>query len=236
VKGIFISYRKDDTKSWAVMLAQDLVEAFGAENVFLDNNTLHAGSWRDQIKQALDRSSVMVIVIGRRWASIADASGRRRLENRDDIHRQEISSALLRNDITIIPVRVDGAPILRPEELPEAIRMLSEWQSRELADNMARRTVDLALLISDIERATGLKAMKVPDGLSRKNTPAAKSLRERIGLILTAAALSIVVLIFADMALGWSLNAEEKSLLASIVFITTLALSRLCRRFAKGEK
>jgi TIR domain-containing protein len=58
MRGVFISYRQDDAKPWALLLRQDLVQAFGEECVFLDKDTLHAGNWREQINEALDRSGV----------------------------------------------------------------------------------------------------------------------------------------------------------------------------------
>ena len=35
MRGVFISYRQDDAKPWALLLGQDLVQAFGPECVFL---------------------------------------------------------------------------------------------------------------------------------------------------------------------------------------------------------
>ena len=136
------------------------MEAFGDEWVFLDKDTLHAGNWREQIQQALDRSGVALVVIGRRWLASADDRGKRRLDSSDDVHRQEIASALSRKDMTVIPVVVDGASIPRAEELPADIRSLTDQQTREISDSNAHRKLDLALLIGDIERATGLVARR----------------------------------------------------------------------------
>ena len=41
--GVLISYREDDAKSPARMLAEELAETFGAEHVFLDKDTQGAG-------------------------------------------------------------------------------------------------------------------------------------------------------------------------------------------------
>ena len=160
MKGVFISYRQDDAKPWALLLRQDLVEAFGEEWVFLDKDTLHAGNWRAQIQQALDRSGVALVVIGRRWLASADDLGKRRLDSADDVHRQEIANALSRKDMTVIPVVVDGATLPRAEELTSDIRSLTDQQTHEISDNHAHRKLDLALLIGDIERATGLVARR----------------------------------------------------------------------------
>ncbi len=62
--------------------------------------------------------------------------------------------------MTVIPVVVDGASIPRAEELPADIRSLTDQQTREISDNNAHRKLDLALLIGDMEPATGLVARR----------------------------------------------------------------------------
>ncbi len=200
MKGVFISYRQDDAKPYALLLRQDLVEAFGEENVFLDKDTLRAGSWREQIQAALDRSGVALIVIGRRWLTSADSRGQRRLDLPDDVHRHEIAVALSRKDVTVIPVTVDGAGIPLPEDLPADIRALTDQQARELSDNSARRTLDLNALIADIERTTGLVAR----GSERKSGRLQKSMRPALvmlGTLLVVAALAGAFL--------WSTNTDD---------------------------
>jgi hypothetical protein len=190
VSGIFISYRQDDSKPWAVLLRDTLAETFGDEHVFLDKDALHAGNWRDQLHAALDRTGVVLVVIGQRWLSTTDAAGRRRLWNDDDVHRQEIAIALARPAITVIPVRVDQATLPQPEDLPADLRALLDRQSREISDSKLRRQVDLQLLTEDIERATGLTAR-------RKPSPVAAGLGGR------ARAAIVAVLCVATIAAGW---------------------------------
>ena len=72
MSGIFISYRQEDTKPWALLLRKELAEVFGDERVFLDKDTLHAGNWRAQIHEALNQCRVVLIVIGRHWLTITD--------------------------------------------------------------------------------------------------------------------------------------------------------------------
>src|SRR5688572_27313464 len=189
MKGVFISYRQDDAKPYALLLRQDLVEAFGEENVFLDKDTLHAGSWREQIRAALDRSGVVLIVIGRRWLTSADGRGQRRLDLPDDVHRQEIAVALSRKDVTVIPVTVDGAGIPPPDDLPADIRALTDQQARELSDNSARRTLDLNALIADIERTTGLVA-RGPEGKPGRLQKSLRPTAVVLGTLLVVAALA----------------------------------------------
>ena len=192
MSGIFISYRQQDAKPWALLLCKELAGVFGDERVFLDKDTLHAGNWRTQIHEALDKSGVVLVLIGRRWLTITDDTGRQRLNCPDDVHRQEIALALSRTDVTVIPVLVDGVAMPRAEDLPIDIRSLSDQQSRELSDGRARRDVDMQLLIQDIRRKTGLK-IRQNDKLSERSSKIAV-LRSLFRMLL-----AIVVLFFA----GW---------------------------------
>ncbi len=159
--GVFISYRQSDSKAWALLLGDDLVEVFGPDAIFLDRDTLHAGPWREQIEQGLARCNVTLLVIGRQWLAAADAQGRR-LDQPDDVHRREIAYALGRAGMTVIPVLVDDAPMPAAGELPEDIRGLAEQQARRFSDLAARREVDVRALVGDIERVSGLRRRPAP--------------------------------------------------------------------------
>jgi len=159
--GVFISYRQADSKAWAVLLRDDLVEQFGPEPIFLDRDSLHAGSWRDQIEQNLKDCSITLLVIGRGWLDAADARGRR-LDQPDDVHRNEIAHALQRPGMTLIPVLVDDAQLPPPNALPAELRALAECQARRLSDQAAHREVDVRALADDIERLGGLRRRAAP--------------------------------------------------------------------------
>src|SRR5262249_50440497 len=149
--GIFVSYRQADAKAWAISLRDDLAEVFGADQVFLDKDTLHAGNWRDQIHAALERCKVVLIVIGPRWLSIADDQNHPRIHLADDVHHQEVALALSRSDVTVIPVLVDEASMPHPNQMPEDLRKLCDQQARKIGDTQSRRKADLDVLIKDIE-------------------------------------------------------------------------------------
>jgi hypothetical protein len=154
--GMFISYRQADAKAWAIGLRDDLVRAFGDDQVFLDKDTMHAGNWRKQIERALDRCNVVLIVIGPRWLTIADEQNRPRLSLQDDVHRQEVALALSHHTATVIPVLVDDAPMPRAEQLPEDLRGLCDQQAYKLGDTKARRQADLEVLVQTIQAVGGL--------------------------------------------------------------------------------
>ncbi|MBX3329866.1 MAG: toll/interleukin-1 receptor domain-containing protein [Nitrospira sp.] len=156
--GIFISYRQADAAPWAMTLRDDLARAFGNDQVFLDKDTLHAGNWRDQINQALDRCAVVLVVIGPRWLTTVDAQHQPRLDLPDDVHRQEVALALNRPEVTVIPVLVEETPMPRAEQLPEDLRHLCDQQAYKIGDTHIRRKADMEVLIQNIQSVGGLKA------------------------------------------------------------------------------
>ena len=189
--GIFIGYRQEDSKPWALLLRKDLEEAFGEKKVFLDKDTLRAGNWRTQIHEALSQCRIVLVVIGRQWLTITDGTGLRRLDRSDDVHRNEIAFALSRKEVTVIPVRVDGAAMPQAGDLPSDIRLLADQQSRELSDSSARREVDIQLLIEDIQRITGLK-----DNRKEKQSLNDGGLRQRLkGALRSTVAISVLLLV-----------------------------------------
>jgi hypothetical protein len=60
------------------------------------------------IREAVDSCAVLVALIGRQWATLADEQGHPRLYNPNDFVRFEIQRALQRG-VRVIPVLVDGA-------------------------------------------------------------------------------------------------------------------------------
>jgi hypothetical protein len=159
-----------------------------------------------------------------------DENGQRRLDRTDDAHRQEVALALSRNDVTVIPVRVDGAPMPHHEDLPEDIRLLTDQQSRELSDSSARRELDLKLLIADIERATGLKARE------RLSDSRRKWVGTLIKILLASLATSVAVLVMAEIALGWTFDSQQISLIVLIILaLMTLGARLRARRKEKNN-
>jgi hypothetical protein len=192
--GIFISYRQEDAKPWALLLRRELAEVFGDKWVFLDKDTLQAGNWRAQIHAALNQCRVVLVVIGRHWLTIADETGLPRLNRSDDVHRQEIAFALSRKEVTVIPVRVDGVTMPRAEDLPTDIRSLSDQQSRELSDTSGRRELDMQLLVEDIRRITGL------EGKRKERTSFLAGLKALLLTTVWIAALTLLVCVFFFIA------------------------------------
>ena len=120
---IAISYRRDDSLPIAGRLYDRLQASFGKSKVFMDFDSIRAGlDFRTQIKETIDRSNVVIALIGSRWVGIESDSSRR-IDDPNDFVRLEIAHALER-DIPIIPVLVNNSPLPKPESLPDDIRAL----------------------------------------------------------------------------------------------------------------
>lgn len=225
--GIFISYRQDDAKPWALLLCKELAGVFGDDRVFLDKDALHAGSWRAQINEALNQCRVVLVVIGRRWLTITDEAGQRRLNHSNDVHRQEIALALSRKDVTVIPVLVDGVGMPRAEDLPSDIRSLIEQQARELSDSRARREVDMQLLIEDIRRITGLPG-KPEKQTSLEDVSTGSGLKTSLRTALAISVLSLAVWVFFYFLFpGTPLTAAETIVVLGICAVLVLSAKRI---------
>lgn len=151
--GIFISYRRDDTRQAAGRLADDLSDRLGADRIFRDIEKIELGvDFEQALNQALVNCEIMLVLIGRQWSRITDSQGRRRLEQPNDWIRIEIVSALKRG-IRVVPVLVDGADLPPESDLPEELRPLVRRQALEIED--ARWKSDVARLAESLSRHGG---------------------------------------------------------------------------------
>jgi hypothetical protein len=131
---IFISYRRDDSRGATGRLADKLVQQFGAEQVFRDLDAIEAGAnFQRAIVDAVRAASVILVIIGRTWADVRTADGRRRLDDPDDYVRREIETALSAN-IQVVPVLVEGANMPKSDALPDSLHPLALRQAFELSD------------------------------------------------------------------------------------------------------
>ena len=125
---IFISYRREDSKNLAYLLADKLAARYGPAAVFLDREQIGLGEdWRERIDDALQRSKIVFALIGPRWLSEADEWGRRRIDLDDDVLAYELSRA--DNDgKKVIPLYLDGREPLPLQALPPRLSFLSKPQ------------------------------------------------------------------------------------------------------------
>ena len=145
---IFVNYRRDDSASQALNVAQYLEREFGGANVFLDIDRLRAGQKFPQVlEERLTQSRVMLAVIGPSWLTVSNETGHRRLNDPEDWVRLEISGALARG-IPVIPVLVGGASLPRKADLPDDLKPLADHQIATITTNGFRN--DMAGLARDV--------------------------------------------------------------------------------------
>jgi hypothetical protein len=130
---IFLSYRREDTRHVVGRIGDRLMDHFGDERVFVDVDTIEPGlDFSEAIAAAVESCEVLLALIGDRWLGSTDRTGRRKLDNSNDLVRLEIEAALERN-IRVIPVLVDGVAMPTPEELPPSMAGLARRQAFELS-------------------------------------------------------------------------------------------------------
>lgn len=146
MRGIFISYRREDSEGQARALSTELGRYAGEDSVFLDVDSIALGrDFRQALHERLETCDAFLALIGPGWLDAKDQTGKRRLDDPGDTLRQEIAIALARKTIPVTPVLVQGAAMPAPESLPGDLKELafrngfelshSRWHSdvRELA-------------------------------------------------------------------------------------------------------
>ena len=150
---VFLSYRRADSEGTVGRIHERLSEAFGPRAIFHDTGSLLAGSdFRSAIEHALAASEVVAVVIGKQWLNATGPEGRRRLDDRDDIVRREVESALAARKV-VIPILVDGASMPPADALPPSIRELAYRNAIEVRPGRDFQ-VDMQRLIAALEANT----------------------------------------------------------------------------------
>ena len=176
--GIFICYRREDSRWPAGRLADALRERFGHDNVFIDVDRVRVGNWRQQINQALDSSAAVVVLIGPSWVAELE-----RLRDEPDEVRYEIAAAIERGKL-ILPVTLGSVTVPSRRALPQDIASLLDQEVYQLGeDRMWRPTVDV--LIGDLAAALRpgepsikrTRIMRRPPGTVEPKPPSPKHAR-----------------------------------------------------------
>src|SRR2546430_4177437 len=121
---IAISYRREDSLPIAGRLYDRLQAEFGRGNLFMDFDCIPPGAdFRQHIKQMIERSKLVIAIIGPHWlGEQPDAS--RRIDNPADFVRLEIAYAL-EGGIPVIPLLINTTQMPKPEMLPADIQELA---------------------------------------------------------------------------------------------------------------
>ena len=103
----------------------------------------------EQINEAVGSCGALIVLIGEDWVTVADADGKRRIDDPADIHRMEVEAGLDRR-VRLIPALVQDARMPRAEDLPEELRPLTQRQAHELSDE--RWDYDIGRLTAVLDR------------------------------------------------------------------------------------
>ncbi len=128
MSGVFVSYRRSDSRHATGRLYDRLKSNFDDRDIFMDIDGIEPGmDFVEVLNDRVARCDIVLAIIGPNWLTAADDQGRR-LDHPDDFVRIELEAALSRN-IRVIPVLVDGAQMPRADDLPENLRTLARRQS-----------------------------------------------------------------------------------------------------------
>jgi len=146
LKGVFISYRRDEAAAYARGLYDRLAARFGRERVFLDMVNVSAGAdFVEAITDAAESCAVMIVLISRQWAGSFDDAHR---EDGDYV-RLEVTTALA-HKIPLVPITIQGASMPRAKDLPDDLKPIARRNACELRDVRWER--DVEDLILDLEK------------------------------------------------------------------------------------
>jgi hypothetical protein len=234
---VFISYRRDDSAGWAGRLEDDLADVLGAEHVFRDIAIPPGVDYEQHIERVLDSCHVVIVVIGPRWLTSADADGTLRLAQPDDLLRREVERALLRQDVVVVPVLVQRATMPAAHELPAELEGLARRQAVELSD--ARWRNDVAGLVKQLSRALRgapapageHRAAAAPAPHARSDAAAADapvSPRDRVtAFVVMLAAAILGLLLSRSLYAGVALEADDRVIRAAEAAVVWAAVGML---------
>jgi MoxR-like ATPase len=147
---VFVSYRREDSGLVAIDIARELGELIEGQ-IFFDLGSIGIGKqFNDEIATALQRASVVLVLLGRGWAGLV--GGARRIDDEQDVFRQEIETALASSAV-VIPVLLGDMTALSAADLPESlqplahrqwhrIRLENKWEAIRALAEVVRNTVE----------------------------------------------------------------------------------------------
>ena len=194
-KGIFISYRRDESSGYAGRIGDKFVEHFGEDRIFRDLDSIEPGlDFAEVIKRAVDSTEVMIVVIGRNWVTATDAAGQKRLENPDDYVRIEIATALKRNT-RVIPLLVQGAVMPSAEELPDDLAPLTRRNAFELHESSWREEIQRLINMLDRVMLDRVPGPLPPSPMEGHAPPGSAPMSEGLRKLLSCQSLFVLPLI-----------------------------------------
>jgi hypothetical protein len=157
-KGIFISYRREESAGHAGRIADNLIDHFGEDRIFQDIASIEPGEdFAEAIDRAVDSSGVLLAVIDRNWA------GHKRLDDPDDYVRREIATALKRN-VRVMPLCIQGAAMPRADELPDDLAPLARLNAIDLVESVWRvQITGLIVTLDEVLRREPVDSNREPE-------------------------------------------------------------------------
>ena len=192
---IVISYRRTDSSAVAGRIFDRLIAHYGEESIFLDIDNIPFGiDFRIHISEILQRTDVVLAIIGANWLGVSPDGGTRMRDPTDPV-RFEIETAIARR-MPIIPVLVDGAKMPDSTDLPAEFGNFAHLNAAEVATGREFRN-QMDRLIAAIERAvTGdagstLRRSRTA-AAGRESSPSRISLRNVLSYLSTPLVLILV--------------------------------------------
>jgi hypothetical protein len=175
---IAISYRRSDSSAISGRIYDRLSDHYGESAVFMDIDDIPFGiDFRSHINETLQRSDVLVAVIGTQWLG-TNADGSSRMLDRTDPVRAEIETALERK-LPILPVLVDGAKMPDSSRLPSEFGNFAYLNAAEVVTGRDFRN-HMDRLIGAIDRVTAGNAATATPLLISGRAQLAKSARQTL--------------------------------------------------------
>jgi len=113
---VFLSYRRSDDRHFVGRFHDRLIARYGEANVFMDIDSIHAGSnFSDVIADQVGMVDAVIVMIGATWAT--------RLHQEGDLVRMEVAESIAA-DCAVVPVLIDDTPLPAVDSLPNDINSL----------------------------------------------------------------------------------------------------------------
>jgi hypothetical protein len=123
---VYVSYRRDDAPDAAGRIYDRLAAQYGPDRVFFDVDTIPPGEdFVELINQRVAECDVLIAVIGRRWLTVKDGAGSRRIDNPHDYVHVEIAAALKRRILVVPALAGERVEVPKEDQLPPPLRALS---------------------------------------------------------------------------------------------------------------
>jgi len=182
-EAIFISYRRDDAKANAGRISDFLKNKFGEKSVFIDIDMPPGVDFRMHLESHISSCQVLLVVIGKKWASSFSRNENPQDHDRKDHLITEIEFGLKRD--IIIPLLVDDAKMPKEEDLPGSIGKIVYINAQTISPegNFKRDMKDLIRFLAD-KYGIGSFAQTAPPVLETTQNPSEITYRNALEIVM----------------------------------------------------